>query len=46
MATSPDAHAPAARLSRVLSLVVIALMVAAIAYSGWIALRNWSHIGV
>jgi hypothetical protein len=37
---------PAAGLSRTLSLVMIALMLGAIAYAAWIALRYWSDIGV
>jgi hypothetical protein len=37
---------PAAGLSRILSLVMIALMLGAIAYAAWIAVRYWSDIGV
>ena len=31
---------------KIVSIVVIALMVAAIAYAAWIAVRYWSGIGV
>lgn len=31
---------------KILSAVVIALMLAAIAYAAWIAVRYWSGIGV
>jgi NADH:ubiquinone oxidoreductase subunit 4 (subunit M) len=37
---------PASGVTKALSLVVIALMVVAIIYAAWIAIRNWSHIGV
>jgi hypothetical protein len=37
---------PAAGLSRVLSLVMIALMLGAIVYAAWIAIRYWGDIGV
>ncbi len=33
-------------LTRALTLLVLVLMLAAILYSGWIAIQNWSHIGV
>jgi hypothetical protein len=37
---------PATALTRALSLLMIALMLVAIAYCSWIAIRNWSHISV
>jgi hypothetical protein len=37
---------PGAGLIKAVSLLTIALMLVAIAYAGWIAIRNWSHIGV
>ena len=37
---------PATGVTKALSLLVIALMVVAIIYATWIAIRNWSHIGV
>lgn len=37
---------PAAGLGRALSLLVLALMVGSILFAAWIAIRNWSHIGV
>jgi hypothetical protein len=37
---------PAAALSRALSLVMIVLMLGAIAYAAWIAIRYWNDIGV
>lgn len=51
MAESPDtrgAGAPAALHTalRLVGLLVIALMLAAILYSGWISAVNWSEIGV
>jgi hypothetical protein len=33
-------------LVRALCVLVFALMIAAMAYASWIALVNWSHIGV
>lgn len=44
----PDAGnaPPAAALTRALSLVIVALMLVAAVYATWIAIRNWSHIGV
>lgn len=52
-APSPSGSAPepalagAVRLAlRGLALVVLVLMVAAVGYSGWIALANWGTIGV
>lgn len=44
--SEPSFSPPAAALTRGLSLLVIALMVAAMVYAGWIVVRNWSHIGV
>jgi hypothetical protein len=37
---------PAAGLSRMLSLVMIVLMLCAIAYATWIAIRYWGDIRV
>jgi hypothetical protein len=37
---------PAAGVTKALSALVIALMLGAIIYATWIAIRNWSHIGV
>lgn len=37
---------PAFALTKTLSLIVIALIVAAICYGAWAAIHNWSHIGV
>jgi hypothetical protein len=37
---------PAAGVTKALSALVIALMLGAIIYAAWIAIRNWSHIGV
>ena len=37
---------PAAGLTRALSLLVLSLMLGSIIYAAWIAIRNWSHIGV
>lgn len=37
---------PAQGLIKTLSLVVMALMLVSIVYAAWIAIRNWSHIGV
>ena len=37
---------PGAGLTKALSLLVIVLMLGAIAYAAWTAIRNWSHIGV
>ena len=50
----PEAHVPepslssppAAGVTKALLWLVIALMVVAIIYAVWIAIRNWSHIGV
>lgn len=42
----PSESPPAAGLTRILSLVMIALMLGSIIYAAWIALVNWSHIGV
>lgn len=36
----------AVRLTRALLLLMLLLMLAAIVYSTWIAIRNWTHIGV
>ena len=36
----------ALRLMRVLLFLILFLMAAAIGYSAWIAIRNWTHIGV
>lgn len=33
-------------LTRALTVLVLVLMLGAILYSGWIAIQNWSHIGV
>lgn len=48
--TSADASSgtPAALYTalRVLGLVVLVLMLASIAYAGWIALENWGSISV
>lgn len=38
--------APNAGLTKALSLLVIVLMLGSIVYATWIAIRNWSHIGV
>lgn len=37
---------PAAGVTKALAVLVIALMLVAIVYATWIAIRNWSHIGV
>lgn len=37
---------PGAGLTKAVSLLMIALMLGAVAYAAWIAIRNWSHIGV
>lgn len=37
---------PAATVTRVLAGLVMSLMLVAIIYATWIAIRNWSHIGV
>jgi hypothetical protein len=37
---------PGAGVTKALSLFIIVLMLAAIAYAGLIAVRNWSAIGV
>lgn len=37
---------PGAGLTKALSLVLIGLMLGAIAYAAWIAIRYWSDIGV
>jgi hypothetical protein len=41
-----DDVAPGAGLTKALSLLIIALMLGSIAYAAWIAIRNWSHVGV
>jgi hypothetical protein len=33
-------------LTRLLAVVILALMAAATLYTGWIALANWNRIGV
>jgi hypothetical protein len=38
--------APGAGLTKALSLLMIALMLGSMVYAAWIAIRNWSHIGV
>ena len=43
---APNFSPPATALTRALSLLMIALMLVAIVYSFWIAMRNWSHISV
>lgn len=35
-----------AGLTKGLALLVLILMLVAIIYSTWIAIRNWAHIGV
>ena len=42
----PNRAAPALALTTALSWLVIALMLAAIIYAGWIAIVNWNRIGV
>ncbi len=43
----PDpAASPLYTALRVFGLVVLALMLVSIIYSGWIALENWGSIGV
>ena len=37
---------PAASLTKALAALVIVLMLVAIVYATWIAILNWSHIGV
>jgi len=37
---------PGAGLTKALSLLMIALMLGAIGYAAWIAMRYWRHIGV
>jgi hypothetical protein len=37
---------PGASLTKALSLLMMALMLGAIGYAAWIAMRYWSHIGV
>jgi hypothetical protein len=37
---------PDAGLTKALSLLVLVLMLGAIVYAGWIAIRYWSDIGV
>ena len=43
MAPEPQATWP---IARTLAWVVLAVMAAALAYTGWIALANFSRIGV
>lgn len=47
-APPPEVGAPGALYTtlRVLGLVVLALMLLAILYSGWIAIANWGSISV
>ncbi|HEX3274263.1 MAG TPA: hypothetical protein VHR43_05355 [Gemmatimonadales bacterium] len=37
---------PRAGLTRALSFLIIGLMLAAVCYAGWIAVRYWGDIGV
>jgi hypothetical protein len=37
---------PAAGITKALAMLVIALMLGSIIYAAYIAIRNWSHIGV
>ena len=41
----PEQHATWP-LARILAWVILAVMAAAVAYTGWIALANFSRIGV
>ena len=45
--SEPDLSSPpAASVTRPLAGLVIVLMLVAVVYATWIAIRNWSHIGV
>jgi hypothetical protein len=41
-----DEAPPGVGLTKAVCLLIIALMLGSIAYTAWIAIRNWSHIGV